>query len=173
MEYEHVSALVPGPGQYYPRKHYPHHKVAGVQEKNRKFGYYISGPGKPKKPVKLKSKPKDKLYYPEPVNFTTFNKSLVPKYSKVMEQKTKGFVEQHWGFQRRFDYHPNIPKKAGEKLNFAKIPGNVRGNRKKNFVPGPAMYNINSNWGLSKENKVQDIQKKVTKGVYRSIYYNG
>ena len=59
MEFEHLSATVPGPGQYYPRKHYPHHKMRGVTEKFRKYGYFTKGPGKPKPRPKTKPLPKD------------------------------------------------------------------------------------------------------------------
>jgi len=59
MEYEHLSAQVPGPGQYYPRKHYPHVKMRGVKESNFKYPYFHKGPGKPKPKPKKKVLPKD------------------------------------------------------------------------------------------------------------------
>ena len=59
MEYEHLSAQVPGPGQYYPRKHYPHVKMRGVKESNFKYPYYLTGNGKNKVEAKKKVLPKD------------------------------------------------------------------------------------------------------------------
>ena len=74
MEYEHLSAQVPGPGQYYPRKHYSHVNMRGVKESAQKFGYYLTGPGKAKKSVKLKPMPKGEMRNPESLVFETFNK---------------------------------------------------------------------------------------------------
>ena len=59
MEYEHLSAMVPGPGQYYPRKLYPHVNPRGVVEKSRKYGYFTKGPGRIKPKPKKRPLPKD------------------------------------------------------------------------------------------------------------------
>ena len=74
MEFEHMSAKVPGPGQYYPRKHYLNVDMKGVSEKYRKFPHYLTGPGKPKKEVKIKPLPKEQYKYPEQMKYKTFSK---------------------------------------------------------------------------------------------------
>lgn len=63
MEFEYLSARVPGPGHYHPRKHYPHKSMTKVKQqygtmkpddwkKKHKVGDKVSRP----KPV-----PKDQL----------------------------------------------------------------------------------------------------------------
>jgi hypothetical protein len=149
MEYEHLSALSPGPGQYFPRKHYPHHRLRGVKENPRKYGYYTKGPGAPKKAVKLKPLGKDQFLHPEKLTYDTFQKIEAKHKSKGAD----GI--QHWGFKKRFPYDALVPKK-GEKVKMDTAPtgGKKKG---KTFKPGPGAYNIHSTWNLSDNNKTQDI----------------
>jgi hypothetical protein len=147
MEYEHLSAMVPGPGQYYPRKHYPHKKMKGVEEKARKYGYFTKGAGKPKPAKKVKPLPKDQWKHPEQVRFKTFRKI-------EMIHKKKGGKDgiQHWGFSRRFRYDPR-PGRAGEKWK-PPVPKKLKGkNKPKTAKPGPGRYEITSTWNLDKSNK--------------------
>ncbi len=74
MEYEHLSAQVPGPGQYYPRKYYPHVKMLGIKESHRQYPYFLTGPGKPKPKSKKKLLPREQWKHPEQLRFTTFKK---------------------------------------------------------------------------------------------------
>ena len=74
MEFEHLSAQVPGPGQHYPRKHYPHVKMRGVKETARKYPHFLTGPGKPKVRPKTKPLPKEQWKHPEQLKFKTFKK---------------------------------------------------------------------------------------------------
>jgi hypothetical protein len=39
--------------------------MRGIKESHRKFGYFLTGPGKPKKSTKLKPMPKADLRHPE------------------------------------------------------------------------------------------------------------
>ena len=77
---------------------YPHHNIKGVKECAQKFGYYVSGPGKPKKPVKLKPIAKGDMIHPEHVTFDTFNKMSMKAAKKIVT------TVQHWGYEKRFDY---------------------------------------------------------------------
>ena len=72
-----------------------------------------------------------------------------------MDNKRKGKDGiQHWGFSKRFDYQPKVPKK-GDKLKMTKKP--KKAPKPKNHVPGPGKYEILSTWNLTKDNKNQDI----------------
>ena len=80
----------------------------GIEEKYRKFPYYLTGPGKPKKETKKKPMPKDQFKHPEQLKYDTFNKL------KMREAKGKDGI-QHWGFERRWIYQPKLAKKSEKK----------------------------------------------------------
>ena len=62
---------------------------------------------------------------------------------------------QHWGFKKRFDYDPNVPKK-GERLKPDAMKG-VTQKKRKSAKPGPGAYKIGSVWNLNDSKKNQDI----------------
>ena len=121
--------------------------MKGIKETMRKYGYYVTGPGKPKKPVKLKPISKNDLRYPEQVRFTTFSKIESNKKNKPATGV------QHWGYLRRFSYDPTVPK-AGDKVKLDDKGGKPK---RKTFKPGPGQYAIGSIWALNATGKNQDI----------------